>query len=155
MKMLLNADLLILLALGFSTIWSIFQAFLQTVLSVLNWVIATFIATVFLHELSNLLTNYFPILEIRLMIAFVSLLCSTLLLSSWLAYLLMQTFPIQKKSYIEFILGAFLGFLRGTLVVLACVIIVALTPLNQASWWHSSKLIAYFSMMSHQISGFP
>lgn len=155
METLLSADVLILLVLLLSTLWGLFQGFLQTLLSLLNWFIASIIATLFLHEFSNLLSNLSPILEIRLLIAFVSLLCASLLLSSWLTYLLMQTVPIPKKSLIEFIVSALLGFLRGALIALACVIIIALTPLNQASWWHSSALIRYFSIMSHQISGFP
>ncbi len=155
MEIILNADILILLVLAFSMLRGLLQSFLQTVLSLFDWFVASSIAAIFLHDLSNFLIHYSSILEIRLMIAFISLLCSSLLLSSWLTHLLMQTVATQKKSSIEFVLSALFGFLQGTLLILACVIIFALTPLKQASWWHSSELIAYFSILSHQISGFP
>ncbi len=148
-------DYAILASFFLSALWGWVQGLLQTVLALLNWFAATFIAAFFVHELAVVLSTFSPIIEVRLLLAFVFLFSFTLLLTSWLNYLFMYTFLNTPIIWADSVLSLLLGGLRGILVILNLLLLTALTPLVQTSGWQASQLIPYFSILTHQITGFP
>ncbi len=137
------ADYAIVAVLLSSVLWAIRQGLLHTMSELLNWMIALAIALLFIDELALVLTRISPIIEIRLLLAFICLFSSTFLLANLLSYLLIQLFPEFSMSLLEYLLTPVLGLFKAILIILVFFIILTLTPIKQTAIWQSSWIIHY------------
>lgn len=118
----------------------------REMLSLLNWVLASAIGWYFADDFSRVMAMHWPLTNQKAQIAaaFVILFIITLLVSSFVFFLM--TFGDKKSSISIFshIAGIPVGFIRSLILVNLVVILAGLTPLPNEKWWDQSLIIPPF-----------
>lgn len=141
------ADWTIVVILAVSCLISIKRGFVKEALSLLVWVAAFVVASIFDERLAVLMTHLIPTPSLRAMTAFAALFAATLVVGAMLNYLIGELVRMTGLSGTDRLLGMVFGLARGALLVLAVVILLpVLVPVNQDPWWHESALIPRFLM---------
>jgi len=139
------ADWTIVAIVGVSCLVSLLRGFVQEALSLLVWILATFIAVAFHPRLADLLARWIETPTIRTVLAFGALFIATLLIGGILTYLLRTLVDAVGLGGLDRLLGVAFGAARGLLIVLALVILLPMAlPVKEDPWWRESRLIPYF-----------
>lgn len=139
------ADWTIVAIVGVSCLVSLLRGFVQEALSLLVWVLATFIAVAFHQRLADVLARWIETPTIRTVLAFGALFIATLIIGGLLTYLLRTLVEATGLGGLDRLLGMAFGAARGLLIVLAIVILLPMAlPVKEDAWWHESRLIPYF-----------
>jgi len=85
-------DYAVLIIVGLSVLLSMMRGFVREILALASWVIAFFVAKMYVLELAPLLPNAIPNASLRYLAAFIILFLATLLICSLLAIALSQIF---------------------------------------------------------------
>lgn len=142
------ADWTIVAIISISCLISIWRGFVKEALSLLAWVIASFVAIAFHPRLAVVLAQWIETPSIRTVLAFIALFAGTLLIGSLLNYLLVSLIRATGLGGLDRLLGMGFGVARGLLLVLALIILTPmLLPVDQDPWWQQSRLIPHFVMM--------
>lgn len=142
------ADWTIVAIIGISCLISIWRGFVKEALSLLAWVIATFVAIAFHPRLAIILAQWVDTPSIRTVLAFLLLFIGTLLLGALLNHLLVSVIRASGLGGLDRLLGVGFGVARGLLLVLAVVMFLPmLVPVNQDAWWGQSRFIPHFQLM--------
>lgn len=152
--MLTIADGLIILVVFLSTVISWFRGFVREVLSLLAWIGAFFVAFNFSHPFANAFSNYVKTPSIRIALAFTLLFIGTFLLISVVNFCINLLINRIGLSGIDRVCGAFVGILRGILLVALALLLVKLTPMTEDSWWKHSFLIPKFEPIESWLQSF-
>lgn len=139
------ADWAILAILLVSSLISLKRGFVKEALSMLNWVIAFFIAMSFKDPLSNMLQAQIATPSVRDMAAFAILFAATLIVGAMVNYLIGELVRLTGLSGTDRLFGMIFGVIRGFVIVMAVLIFVpGLLPIDQDPWWKESALIPKF-----------
>lgn len=142
------ADWTIIAIIGVSCLISIWRGFVREALSLLAWVIATFVAIAFHPRLAVVLASWIETPSIRTLLAFAILFIVTLMVGALLNHLLVSVIRASGLSGLDRLLGMGFGAARGLLLVLALIMFLPmLVPVNQDGWWQQSQLIPHFELM--------
>ncbi|MDP5209939.1 CvpA family protein [Microbulbifer sp. 2205BS26-8] len=139
------ADWIILAIVGISTLIGLGRGFVRETLSLLTWVAAFIVAMLFRDQLAPLLSNLVDTPSLQVITAFAILFFGTLLVGAGLNTMLSAFVESTGLSGTDRVLGVLFGLVRGSIVVMALLILApALVPVEQDSWWGDSVLIAHF-----------
>ncbi|WP_237059004.1 CvpA family protein [Microbulbifer sediminum] len=138
------ADWTILAIVAISTLIGLSRGFVREILSLLTWVAAFVIAMMFRDELAPLLSMV-DTPSLRAIAAFAILFLFTLLAGAGLNMTLSAFVEATGLSGTDRTLGMVFGLLRGSIIVLALLIMApALIPVEGDPWWQESALIPHF-----------
>lgn len=123
-----------------SILVSIMRGFVREILSLAGWVIAFMIAGSFASQFELMLPSSVTGESLRILISFVVVFISVLLIMMLVTMLLSSTIKSVGLGFIDRLLGAFFGFLRGFVVVMILVLIAGLTGLPKQPFWQQALL---------------
>lgn len=142
------ADWAIVAILMVSTLISLKRGFVKEALSLLIWVAAFVVAMLFRGQLAILLADSIPTPSVREVVSFGILFASTLIVGAMVNYLIGELVKMTGLSGTDRLFGMVFGLARGSLIVLAILILLpGIIPVDQDPWWRESTLIPHFLMM--------
>lgn len=134
-------DWVIVVIVVVSALISIKRGFVKELLSLLSWVGALVVATLFSERLSGLMTGMIATESWRLAAAFAILFIVTLIVGAMINHLIGELVRMTGLSGLDRTLGVVFGLLRGGLIVVALLAIARLFALDQA--WQGSVLVPW------------
>jgi membrane protein required for colicin V production len=142
-------DIVILVIVGFSSIFGLLRGFVREVLAVLAWIAAILIA----RQYSPLLVPYLGgITESQTgqtILAFALLGFGTLFIGSLTIKFFTRVISMAGMQVTDCLLGTMFGFARGVIIV-AVVIFFARERFATESWWVESRTIPYVELVIEQ-----
>ena len=141
MEEIAAVDWAIIIVVLVSTLISIMRGFVKEALSLATLIAAILIARVFGPQVADMLVDFISVPSLRLAAAYGGLYLATMIIGGMINYLIYQIVSISGLSSINRILGMGFGFVRGGLIVVVVVAIMARMPISEDSWWQSSRLI--------------
>ncbi len=143
-----EVDWIIVIVLGFSALVSLLRGFVKEALSLLTWVAAFVVSIALGPRLAVLLAGWFGNEVLRLVIAFLALFLCTLLVGGLVNSLIVSLVAKAGLSPIDRLLGTAFGLLRGSIVVLAVVMLLPMViAVEEQEWWRESLLLPHFISM--------
>ncbi len=140
-------DYAVLGIVGLSVLLSIMRGFVREILALVSWVAAFFVAKLYTLELAPLLPDAIPSEALRFMAAFIILFLATLLICSLLAIALSQLFKNMGLTWVDRMLGAVFGIVRGVAIVATLVFLAGFTNLPKDARWRSAMFSAPLEAM--------
>lgn len=140
-------DYSILAIIGLSILISLVRGFVREAMSLVVWIAAFFIASLFYHKLAGVFTGIEDPL-LRNAAAIAALFVATLVLGGLATYVISQLVEKTGLGGFDRLLGMIFGALRGVLVVTA--LLFALNKFmhfSDAPWWKASKLVPQFRVV--------
>lgn len=137
-------DIVILSVIGLSAVISLVRGFAKEALSLVIWIGAFFIASVYYAKLAVYFTN-FQDSAIRNGAAIAALFVATLIVGAIVNYVISQLVQKTGLSGTDRVLGVVFGAARGILVVSAILFFMdAFTNASTMVWWKQSELVPQF-----------
>ncbi len=142
------ADFVILGTIAVSMALSLMRGFTIEALSLVSWVAAFIIARLFSLPLAVLLTDYIDPPSARQPVAFIVLFILTLIVGALIKHLVKELVKATGLSGTDRALGSIFGALRGALLVVVALSVLARTTQMPADpWWQKSFLIPHFLLV--------
>jgi membrane protein required for colicin V production len=139
------ADWAIIVVLGLSALISVVRGFVKEIVSLLIWLAAAVIASIFHDQLASLMSDLIDTPSLRMLAAWIILFVAVLLVGSILNYLLGKLVKATGLSGTDRLLGLIFGAIRGLIIVMVILIILPkILPVMEDQWWLESTLIPYF-----------
>jgi len=139
------ADWAIIAVLGLSALISVVRGFVKEVVSLLIWLAAAVIASIFHDQLASLMSDLIDTPSLRMLAAWIILFVAVLLVGSILNYLLGKLVKATGLSGTDRLLGLVFGAIRGLIIVMVILIILPkILPVMEDQWWLESTIIPYF-----------
>ena len=123
-----------------SILVSIMRGFVREILSLAGWIVAFVAASSFAGQFEPMLPSSVTGESLRILIAFVVVFISVLLVMMLVTMLLSAAIKSVGLGFIDRLLGAFFGFLRGFVIVMILVLIAGLTGLPKQPFWQQALL---------------
>jgi membrane protein required for colicin V production len=131
-------DYAVLTIVGLSVIFSVMRGLVKEVLSILGWVAAFYVGRTYTSQLVPMMPPDIPTESLRILAAFLVLFLATLLLSTLLAIAISAVFKKIGLGWLNRLLGAFFGVLRGVLIVCILVFLAGLTEIPKDARWKNA-----------------
>ncbi|RBP84823.1 CvpA family protein [Marinomonas rhizomae] len=142
-------DWLIIAVVVLSTLLSLKRGFVKEVLSLLTWVVAFVVSVKFSDQMQVLLVDQVQNDQIRYIVSFVSLFIATLVVGVLVSFLLGSLIQVTGLTSTDRVLGMLFGFARGSLIVVAFVSLLSLSPaIEQTEFWKTSQLIPQLGQLN-------
>ena len=139
------ADWAIIAVLGLSALISVVRGFVKEVVSLLIWMAAAVIASIFHDQLAVWMVDWISTPSLRMLAAWILLFVAVLIVGGILNYLLGKLVEATGLSGTDRLLGLLFGLARGLIILMVIVIILpSVLPVDQDLWWQESTLIPYF-----------
>jgi membrane protein required for colicin V production len=135
-------DYAVLTIIGLSIIFSVMRGMVREVLAILGWVAAFYVGRTYTNQLLPMMPTDIPSESLRILAAFLVLFLATLLLASLLAIALSAIFKKIGLGWLNRLLGAVFGVLRGLLIVCVVVFLAGLTDAPKDSRWKNAMFSA-------------
>jgi len=145
-------DLFIIALIGFSVIVSLMRGFAREALSLINLVASIFIALQASGWAAEWLAPYIVDAHIRTPVAFALVFFGCLLCGSLINYMVSKIIYMSGLTGIDRLLGIVFGLLRGSIVVVAIVIVMNFTPIKGSEPWKNSLLLPMFNDISQKVA---
>lgn len=133
------ADWVILGALSLSLIFGFLRGFVREVISLVGWVLAILVARWFNEPLAAWLAQWVGTPSVRLLMSYGALFIGTLLAASLLAQALSLAVRSGGLSLTDRMLGGLFGIVRGALLVLIALMLLAPFVKHDA-WFRNAQL---------------
>ncbi|HZX70787.1 MAG TPA: CvpA family protein [Rhodanobacter sp.] len=137
-------DGIILAVLGLSVLIGLMRGLVAEVLSLLTWVAAFVVATLFGPDVAALFENVISLSIARISLGYAICFIGVLLIGALVRFAARRLIWSTGLSGIDRLLGLFFGFVRGVLIVTVAVFLIGLTALTRESWWQHSTLLPQF-----------
>lgn len=139
------ADWAILAVLGLSALISVVRGFVKEVVSLLIWLAAAIVASIFHDQLATVLEGFIDTPSLRMLAAWIILFVGVLLVGSLLNYLLGKLVEATGLSGTDRLLGLLFGVIRGLIILMVVLIVIPkILPVTEDQWWIDSTFIPYF-----------
>jgi membrane protein required for colicin V production len=139
------ADWVIVAVLGLSALISVVRGFVKEVVSLLIWVAAAVIASIFHDQLAVWMVDWISTPSFRMLTAWILLFVAVLIVGGILNYLLGKLVEATGLSGTDRLLGLLFGLIRGLIILMVIVVILpGVLPVGEDLWWQESTLIPYF-----------
>lgn len=144
-----TVDWLIVAVVVLSSLLSLKRGFVKEVLSLLTWIVAFVVAVKFSDQMQTLLVEQVQNDQIRYIVAFVSLFIASLVVGALVSFLLGSLIQVTGLSSTDRVLGMLFGFARGSLIVVAFVSLLSLSPaIQETEFWKTSQLIPQLGQLN-------
>lgn len=137
-------DGIILGILGLSVLIGLMRGLVAEVLSLVIWVAAFVVATLFGPDVAALFENTISLSVARVSLGYAICFIGVLLLGAILRFAARRLIWSTGLTGIDRLLGVLFGFVRGVLVVTLVVFLVGLTAMTREPWWQHSTLLPQF-----------
>lgn len=139
------ADWAIIAVLGVSALISVVRGFVKEVVSLLIWLTAAVVASIFHDQLATVMADLIDTPSLRMLAAWVILFVAVLVVGGILNFLLGKLVQATGLSGTDRLLGLLFGVVRGLIILMVVLIILPkVLPVTQDQWWIESTLIPYF-----------
>lgn len=139
------ADWAIVAIIGFSVLISLVRGFFREALSLIVWVCAFVAASMFYVKGGAWFDAVIPTPSLRYITAWVVIFAGVLIAGAIVNFLIGQLVKSTGLGGTDRLLGMVFGALRGSIIVLALLILVpGVVPVTEDPWWHESLLIPHF-----------
>ncbi len=135
-------DYTVLIIIGLSVVFSVMRGLVKEVLGILGWVAAFYIGRTYTEQLLPMMPADIPSDSLKVLAAFLVLFLATLLVASLLAIAVSAIFKKIGLGWLNRVLGALFGFLKGILIVCILVFLAGLTELPKDSRWKNAMFSA-------------
>lgn len=139
-------DYALLFLLGCSVIIGTVRGFFREVLSIVSWIVAFYIASMYGETLAPMLPAALSDETVRLIVSYVALFIGVWIAMVFLAKAVDALVSVGGLSGLNRILGSVFGLARGALISLVLVLLCGLTAIPQQPFWKN----ALFSPMAEQ-----
>ncbi|GAB3475380.1 CvpA family protein [Marinomonas epiphytica] len=148
-----TVDWLIIAVVVVSTLLSLKRGFVKEVLSLVTWLVAFLVAIKFSAQMQTLLADQIQNDQFRYITAFASLFIATLIVGALASFLLGSLIKITGLGSTDKVLGMVFGFAKGSLIVVAFVSLLSLSPaIEKTEMWKSSQLIPQLVLLKGWVS---
>lgn len=144
-------DYIVLGIFFISAFLSVMRGLVREVLSLAGWVVAFVFAGSFSVDFEPFLPSEIGGESLRMLVSFVVVFISVLIVSVLVTMLLSSFIKGIGLGFVDRILGAVFGFLRGLLVVTVLVLIAGLTALPHQSFWQQALLSDPLELVAMQV----
>lgn len=144
------ADGVILAIVAISILFGVFRGFVREAFSLAGWVAAYVVARTFSAPAELFLQDYVATPSLRLAAAWGGLFVLTLLLMALAGYMVQSLMDQAGAGGANRVLGGTFGFVRGLIVVLAGLILLA-PYVSRDAWWQEAALPQQF--MRYELVG--
>ncbi|MFA6903771.1 MAG: CvpA family protein [Gallionellaceae bacterium] len=134
-------DYIVLVIIVLSVLLGWWRGLVYEILSLLSWITSYFVAKAWVAELAPYMPSVLESEALKSAAAFMAAFITTLILcgiAAWALNKLIKSFGLDWRT--DGVLGAFFGFMRGLILVLAVVLIAGLTKLPQTPFWRDALL---------------
>lgn len=135
-------DYAVLTIIGLSVIFSVLRGMVREVLSLLGWFAAFYVGRTYTEQLLPMMPSNIPTDSLRILAAFLVLFLATLLLASLLAIALSAIIKKIGLGWLNRLLGAIFGVVRGVFVVCVFVFLAGLTDMPKDARWRNAMFSA-------------
>lgn len=135
-------DYAVLVIIAFSIVLSVMRGLLREVLAILGWIAAFYVAKTYTNQILPMMPANIPTEPLRILAAFLVLLLATLLVASLLAIALSAIFKRIGLGWLNRLLGAVFGMVRGLLIVCVLVFLAGLTSAPKDVRWRNAMFSA-------------
>ena len=135
-------DYLVLVVVAISIILSVMRGLLREVLAILGWVAAFYVAKTYTNQVLPMMPVNIPTEPLRILAAFLVLFLATLLVASLLAIALSAIFKKIGLGWLNRLLGAGFGMVRGLLIVCVLVFLAGFTSAPKDARWRDAMFSA-------------
>jgi membrane protein required for colicin V production len=133
-------DYAVLAIIAASVLLGLWRGVVSEILALAAWVAAFFVARAAAADVANWLAGQIADPGMRLAAAYALVFVGVLLVFAVARMLIALMLKAVGLGLLDRLLGAGFGVLRGTLVVLAAVLVSGMTPLPRAVWWREAVL---------------
>lgn len=131
-------DYAVIVIVGLSILIGISRGLIQEVLSILGWFFALYVAKTYAKMTVAYMPDSIPGDELKMLAAFLLLFVATLFITSMIAKLLASMFSSIGLGWLNNILGAGFGFLRGVLIAGVIVFLAGFTKIPEDPRWQGA-----------------
>jgi len=131
-------DLIFIGLVALSTLFGFWQGFVRMVGSLVAWVVGIIAAVRFSSLIGALLPDFGESTAVRYVIAFAIILVLVLLAGGLIAFLVSHVVQAAGLGFVDRILGAVAGLVRGVLVAVLLVLVAGVTDLPKSDWWQNA-----------------
>lgn len=135
-------DYLVLVIIALSIVLSVMRGLLREVLAILGWVAAFYVAKTYTNQVLPMMPVNIPTEPLRILAAFLVLFLATLLVASLLAIALSAIFKKIGLGWLNRLLGAGFGMVRGLLIVCVLVFLAGFTSAPKDARWRDAMFSA-------------
>ncbi len=135
-------DYAVLTIIGLSIIFSVLRGMVREVLSLLGWFAAFYVGRTYTQQLLPMMPENIPTESLRVLAAFLVLFLATLLLASLLSIALSAIMKKIGLGWLNRVLGALFGVVRGIFVVCVIVFLAGLTDVPKDARWRNAMFSA-------------
>lgn len=132
-------DYAVFTIIGFSIFLSLMRGLTQEILSLLAWVAAFWCASEYADQATALLPKSLEP-ETSIIVAFVGIIFAVWLLTLFVKLAVGQFIRMTGLGIVDRVLGLGFGFLRGSAIVIAMVLIAGMTKFPQLPMWRNAML---------------
>ncbi|MCC7310849.1 MAG: CvpA family protein [Sulfuritalea sp.] len=133
-------DYAVLTIISASVLLGLWRGVVSELLALAAWIAAFLVARAVATDVAALLTGQIAEPGVRLAAAYVLVFIGVLLVVAIARLLISLLLKAAGLGFLDRLLGAGFGVLRGVLVVLAAVLVAGMTPLPQVAWWRDAML---------------
>jgi membrane protein required for colicin V production len=133
-------DYAVLTVIAASVLLGWWRGVMSEILALAAWIVAFLVARVVAADVANWLSGQVADSGLRLAAAYVLVFVGVLLVFAIARILISLLLKAVGLGFLDRLLGAAFGVLRGILVVLAGVLVAGMTPLPKADWWRDGVL---------------
>lgn len=144
------ADGVILAIVAISTLFGVFRGLVREAFSLAGWIAAFLVARIFSAPAELFLADYISTPSLRMAAAWGGLFVVTLLLAALAGYMVQSLMERAGAGGVNRALGGAFGFVRGLILVLAGLILLA-PYVSKDRWWQDAALPQQF--MRHELLG--
>ncbi|MFT5482864.1 MAG: membrane protein required for colicin V production [Halieaceae bacterium] len=139
-----GADIAIIVVIGLSSVISLLRGFVKEAMSLLAWIAAFIVATMFRDPMAAMLGSSIESASVRYLTAYGILFVATLVLGAMLNMLMGQLIKVTGLSWLDRILGTGFGIARGVLIVMLIMYVLQyLVPVEEEVLWRDSSLVPH------------
>lgn len=135
-------DYAVLTIIGLSVIFSVMRGMVREVLAILGWLAAFYVGRTYTSQLLPMMPADIPSESLRVLAAFLVLFLATLLLASLLGIALSAIINKIGLGWLNRLLGALFGVVRGLVIVCILVFLAGLTELPKDARWRNAMFSA-------------
>lgn len=139
-------DVVVIFVILLSALFGLLRGFVKEAISLVKWILATWIAATFAPKLSPML----PIDSeaVSLATAFGLLFICVFIIGAIISFVIVQFVKKTGLSSADRVFGLLFGFLRGGVIIVVFVLIGQAVTLSSQQWWQQSTMLKRFEKVA-------